>query len=255
MGSLVYTLGAMLWQRGCAVLSALAAVTSAVRADDVQLVRKADGSAIIYNRIGSGWLVAGKAPTDAYLVERRTTPGPWDEAIQAAASLRGVDPELVKSVMLVESNFDPLAVSRKGARGLMQLMPQTARRFGVSNSFEPLENIRGGVEYLDVLLKLFGGDVTLVLAAYNAGESVVARYSGIPPYAETREYVRRALVALRGVPPALGGGFRGSPTGSAAGAERRGRSSPVRVASLNGTPFLTNTDNTNRVGPLLGRAR
>ncbi len=246
----------MLRQRVCAALAAVAAVSPAVRAEDVQLGRKADGSVIIFNKVGSGWLVNGKAPTDAYLVERRTAPGPWDEAIRAAARRRGLDPKLVKSVMLVESNFDPRAVSRKGARGLMQLMPETARRFGVADRFEPIENIRGGVEYLDLLLKLYAGDVPLALAAYNAGESSVARYAGIPPFSETREYVRRALVALRGeAPPALGGGFRGSPTQTARTAERPVRTVPVRIASLNGTPFLTNTDNTDRAEPVLGRAR
>jgi hypothetical protein len=246
----------MLRQSVCAVMAALATVSPVARGGDVQLGRKADGSAIIYNRIGSGWLVNGKAPTDAYLVERRTAPGPWDEAIHAAARREGVDPRLVKSVMLVESNFNPRAVSRKGARGLMQLMPETARRFGVADRFEPFENIRGGVEYLGLLLKLYEGDVALALAAYNAGESTVAHYAGIPPFAETREYVRRALVALRGeAPPALGGGFRGSPTASARAPERPARTSPVRVASLNGVPFLTNTDNTDRVEPVLGRIR
>lgn len=238
------------------VVAALAAVSSAAAAD-VLLGRKADGSAVIYNQVGSGWLVNGRAPTDAYLVERRVSPGPYDEAIREAALRSGVDPKLVKTVMLVESNFNPRAVSRKGARGLMQLMPETARRFGVSDRFDALENIRGGVEYLALLLKLFPGDVALALAAYNAGENVVARYAGVPPYAETREYVRRALVALLGAPaPALGGGFRGVPTGSAAATKDRPAGSwPVRVASLNGTPVLTNTDNTDRIGPLLGRVR
>lgn len=251
-----YTLGAMFWQGVCVVVAAVAAVSSAA-ATEVHLGRKADGSAIIYNQVGSGWLVNGRAPTDAYLVERRQASGPYDDAIRHAALLSGVDPVLVKSVMLVESNFNPRAVSRRGARGLMQLMPETAQRFGVSDRFDARENIRGGVEYLGVLLKLFSGDVALALAAYNAGENVVARYAGIPPYAETREYVRRALVALRGAPaPALGGGFRGVPTGSAdAAKDRPARPSPVRVASLNGTPLLTNTDNTDRVEPLLGRGR
>ncbi len=246
----------MLRQGVCVVVTALAAVSSAAAAD-VLLGRKADGSAIIYNQVGSGWLVNGRAPTDAYLVERRVAPGPYDEAIRKAALRTGVEPMLVKSVMLVESNFNPRAVSRKGARGLMQLMPETAKRFGVSDRFDALENIRGGVEYLALLLKLFSGDVVLALAAYNAGENVVARCAGVPPYAETREYVRRAIVALKGaVSPALGGGYRGAPTGSAAAAkERPAGPSPVRVASLNGMPLLTNTDNTDRVGPFLGRVR
>jgi soluble lytic murein transglycosylase-like protein len=242
---------------GWGVALAALGVASVTAAADVQLVRRADGTAVIFNQIGSGWLVDGRAPSDAYLVERRAAPSPWDEAIRTTALRNGVDPQIVKSVMLVESNFNPRAVSRKGARGLMQLMPETARRFGVADRFDPLENLRGGVEYLAGLLRLYGGDVALALAAYNAGESAVARHAGVPPYAETREYVRRALVAWRGTPvPALGGGFRGTSVASApAPAARPAGTAPVRVASLNGTPVLTNTDNTDRVGPLLGRVR
>ena len=232
-------------------LAALAVASAAVRAE-VHLVRKADGSAVIFNDVGSGWLVGGRAPTDAYLVERRAARSAFDDAIHDAATRSGVDPQLVKSVMLVESNFNARAVSRKGARGLMQLMPETARRFGVANRFDPVENIRGGVEYLATLLKLFSGDVVLALAAYNAGESAVAKHDGIPPFAETREYVRRALVAYRGAPAApLGGGFRGM----AAPAGRTPAAAPVRVASLNGTTVLTNVEGVDRVGPLLGRVR
>ena len=243
--------------RGVGVALAALSVASTASTADVQLVRKADGSAVIFNQVGSGWLVNGRAPSDAYLAERRSAPGPWDDAIRAASLRHGVDPQIVKSVMLVESNFNPRAVSRKGARGLMQLMPETARRFGVTDRFDPLENLRGGVEYLAGLLRLFSGDVTLALAAYNAGENAVARHAGVPPFAETREYVRRALVAYRGAPAApLGGGFRGSPAAtSAAEKARPAKAAPVRVATLNGTPVLTNTDNTDRVEPLLGRGR
>jgi len=243
--------------RGVRVALAALAAASTTSTADVHLVRKADGSAVIFNQVGSGWLVNGRAPSDAYLAERRAAPGPWDDAIRAASLRHGVDPQIVKSVMLVESNFNPRAVSRKGARGLMQLMPETARRFGVTDRFDPLENLRGGVEYLAGLLRLFSGDVTLALAAYNAGENAVARHAGVPPFAETREYVRRALVAYRGAPAApLGGGFRGSPAEtSAAEKARPAKAAPVRVATLNGTPVLTNTDNTDRVEPLLGRGR
>jgi len=243
--------------RGVRVALAALAAASTTSTADVRLVRKADGSAVIFNQVGSGWLVNGRAPSDAYLAERRAAPGPWDDAIRAASLRHGVDPQIVKSVMLVESNFNPRAVSRKGARGLMQLMPETARRFGVTDRFDPLENLRGGVEYLAGLLRLFSGDVTLALAAYNAGENAVARHAGVPPFAETREYVRRALVAYRGAPAApLGGGFRGSPAAtSAAEKARPAKAAPVRVATLNGTPVLTNTDNTDRVEPLLGRGR
>jgi len=107
-------------------------------------------------------------------------------------------PSLVLAVMATESNFDPLAVSPKNAQGLMQLVPDTAARFKVRRLTDPAQNIRGGMAYLRWLLAYFEGDLTLVLAAYNAGEKSVERYRGVPPYAETRLYVRRILVALGG---------------------------------------------------------
>ena len=108
-------------------------------------------------------------------------------------------PQLVLAVMATESNFDPLAVSPKNAQGLMQLMPGTATRFKVRQIQDPVQNIRGGMAYLRWLLAYFEGDLSLVLAAYNAGEGAVERYRGVPPYAETRMYVRRILAALGGV--------------------------------------------------------
>lgn len=105
-------------------------------------------------------------------------------------------PQLVLAVMATESNFDPLAVSPKNAQGLMQLMPGTATRFKVRQIQDPVQNIRGGMAYLRWLLAYFEGDLALVLAAYNAGEGAVDRYRGVPPYAETRSYVRRILAAL-----------------------------------------------------------
>jgi soluble lytic murein transglycosylase-like protein len=107
-------------------------------------------------------------------------------------------PQLVLAVMATESNFDPLAVSPKNAQGLMQLMPDTATRFKVRQLQDPTQNIRGGMAYLRWLLAYFEGDLALVLAAYNAGERAVERYQGVPPYAETRHYVRRILSALGG---------------------------------------------------------
>jgi soluble lytic murein transglycosylase-like protein len=117
-----------------------------------------------------------------------------DQYVSDTAARYQVDPLLVRSVIQVESNYDPLAVSRKGAQGLMQLMPQTARRFSVKNSFDPFENIDGGVRYLKYLLTLFGDQQspeTLALAAYNAGEGAVLRHGGVPPYRETAQYVRK----------------------------------------------------------------
>lgn len=129
--------------------------------------------------------------------------GQFDSHIQAAAALYGVAEAVIKAVIQVESEFDHMAVSSKGAEGLMQLMPFTARRFGVSNSFDPRQNIFGGTQYLRLLLDLFSGDLDRALAGYNAGENAVLRFGGIPPYKETREYVRKVRVLLGGDGPAL----------------------------------------------------
>lgn len=111
--------------------------------------------------------------------------------ISQTADRHQVDPDLIHAVVKVESGCDSRAVSPKGAMGLMQLIPATARRFGVENPFDPRQNIEGGTSYLKYLLGLFDGDLGLSLAAYNAGENSVLRTGGIPPFPETREYVRR----------------------------------------------------------------
>jgi len=121
---------------------------------------------------------------------------PYAELIRAAASRHGVDEKLIANVIAVESNFNPRAVSRKRAQGLMQLMPRTSARFSVTNVFDAAQNIEAGTRYLKELLDRFGGDTLLALAAYNAGPDMVARYGGIPPFRETQQYVRRIAALL-----------------------------------------------------------
>ncbi len=117
---------------------------------------------------------------------------PYEGHIRAAAKEHRIDPALVAAVIQAESNYQPRAISRKGARGLMQLMPATARRLGVRSAFDPRENIRGGTAYLSELADRFGDtSVDLILAAYNAGERAVESHGGIPPYRETQDYVRK----------------------------------------------------------------
>lgn len=115
----------------------------------------------------------------------------YDPVVQAVASEHSIDSELVHAVIKVESNYERFAVSDKGALGLMQLMPATARYYGVLNVFDPVQNIEGGVKYLKDLIKLYEGQTHLVLAAYNAGQEAVRKYNGIPPYKETRDYIAR----------------------------------------------------------------
>jgi len=119
-----------------------------------------------------------------------SSPAKFNSIINKVSTHYKVDPKLIHAMIRVESDYDPKAVSSKGAMGLMQLIPATARRFGVQNPFDPGQNIRGGVSYLKYLLHLFGGNVPLSLAAYNAGEETVIRSGGIPAIPETEHYVR-----------------------------------------------------------------
>lgn len=134
-------------------------------------------------------------------------PADFEHHVRAAASHYDLDPQLIKAVIKVESNYDHRAVSEKGAKGLMQLMPATAADMNVYNLFDPRENIMGGTCYLKQLLARFNGNLPLTLAAYNAGPSAVERCGGIPNYAETQRYVRSVLLYYRklttaGLPPA-----------------------------------------------------
>jgi len=151
-----------------------------------------------------------------------------DSAIAQAAARHNVDPNLVRAVVKVESNFNPNAVSRKGAMGLMQLMPSTARQLNVKNPFDPEQNVDAGVRHLKQLLESYGGNVKLTLAAYNAGAGAVARSSGVPRYAETQNYVRRITNLYYG---------------GATFTPGEGSHDPVRVQrDARGVLYISNTD-------------
>lgn len=123
----------------------------------------------------------------------------FDAITHKAASLHRIDPDLLRAVILVESGFQPGAHSPRGARGPMQLMPDTARYMGVQNINNPIENIRGGSRYLRYLLDRFDGKVELALAAYNAGPEAVRKHNGVPPFAETKTYVRKVMATYRAI--------------------------------------------------------
>lgn len=177
-----------------AVLAGLV-VVPAVEADNYRLV---DGAGVVHltnapadpryhglpvvSGTATGWLRMTEPSRSRYAAE-----------IREISARHGVDPTLVESVIRAESAFNPTAVSRAGARGLMQLMPKTALALGVRDSFNPRENIDGGVRHLRYLLDRYPGNVALAVAAYNAGEGAVDSYRGIPPYAETQQYVQRVL--------------------------------------------------------------
>ena len=190
-----FWLGSLLIYAGCAgIFSAQA---------DVYVMRDANGVAHLTNVVPkkdsgyklfqkSAW-TKPKAWQDGFRIVPRLDVHTYDDEINYYARQYGVDPTLVRAVMHAESAFNPNAVSSAGAGGLMQLMPQTAARFGVADRFNPQQNIAGGVAYLAFLLDLFHGDQRLAVAAYNAGEGAVQKYDGVPPYNETQNYVVRVL--------------------------------------------------------------
>ena len=157
---------------------------------------------------------SGSEPPQTYAVQGSTTlrtagsrttgrdTSAYEDLIRQHAEQHGISADLVRAVIQAESGFNPRAVSSKGAKGLMQLMPATARDFGVLDPFHPGENIRAGVAYLARLLARFDQNVERALAAYNAGPERVERYNGVPPYRETRDYVKKITGAAQAPPPA-----------------------------------------------------
>lgn len=132
-------------------------------------------------------------PTRQSKADFRGDPAAYDRLIRRMARAYNVDPALIKAVMHAESAFNPYATSHKGASGLMQLMPATAARYGVHDIYDPVQNVRAAVQYLKDLMARFGNKISLAVAAYNAGENAVEQHKGVPPYKETRTYVRRVM--------------------------------------------------------------
>lgn len=212
-----------------AVLSGLVLVPDA-GADTYRLV---DGSGVVHLTNAPADpryrnLPAGSGSATGWLRMTETSRSLYASEIREISKRHGVDPGLVESVIRAESAFNPTAVSRAGARGLMQLMPKTAIALGVRDSFNPRENIEGGVRHLRYLLDRYPGNVALAVAAYNAGEGAVDAHRGIPPYPETQQYVYRVL---RG-----GGGGGAVWTGGSAVSPR----SVYRYAGPNGSVTYSN---------------
>ena len=159
-------------------------------AAQVRMGTGSDGRVLLHNQGGMAYSGASQA-----LLQPRAD---LAESIERHAERRGLDPLLVRAVIQVESGYNSRAVSRKGAIGLMQLMPGTAAELRVADPFDPDANIRGGTDYLRRMLDTFDNKLSLALAGYNAGPEAVRRYGGVPPYQETREYVRRVLRLYQG---------------------------------------------------------
>lgn len=207
-------------------------LVSSVATADVRLSVKRDGRKVIYNVGGRGT----KASNLDWLATKHDRRSKYDAIIERYADKYDVSPTLVRAVIQVESDFNAACVSHKGARGLMQLMPATAKRFGVTHIQDPEQNIRGGIQYLAYLTRLFPNDLPRALAAYNAGENAVLKYGGIPPYAETETYVKRAMTVYHGRPYGGGGGV--SFAGRRGARLRGGFSAPVAAALLPGAKYL-----------------
>jgi len=193
------------WGRVAALVllgSALSMLSAPPRADGLCALPAASGTTVYTNMPTNEGRCASTTSFSAREAPLSLSGSPgseprFDSMIRSWAGQYHVSPALVHAVVSTESAYNPGAVSRKGARGLMQLMPQTAKRYGVTDSFDANQNIRGGVAHLRDLLDTYGGDTKLAVAAYNAGAGAVNKYSGVPPYAETRQYVKSVLGKMK----------------------------------------------------------
>jgi hypothetical protein len=171
----------------------------------VAVARLLCGCVVVVLTTGTIWAAGPSAPVAGAVGVSSTG---VRELVRQVSIEHGLDPKLVDAVVRVESGYDTGAVSRRGAMGLMQLMPETAIRLGVADPFDPEQNVRGGVREFARLVDVYRGNLQYALAAYNAGEGAVARYRGIPPYKETRNYVSRILTIYTGRPFRVAGSYR-----------------------------------------------
>lgn len=164
---------------------------------DIFVKRNSDGTLVFSNcPTGETWDVYYREkPRHVQAARKRAH---FEKLISDIAMHQGLDPHVIKSIVQVESGYNPSALSSKGAIGLMQLMPETASAMGVSNPWDPTQNITAGIKYFSALLSRYKGDLMKALAAYNAGPTAVDVYGGIPPYQETEEYVRSVLALING---------------------------------------------------------
>jgi soluble lytic murein transglycosylase-like protein len=192
---------------GAALLCALVftCVSAGPTYADIYVRRGPDGTLHFSNcPMGTQWkLYARETPRryPQYQYRRNIsakTPVQFETMINSIANDQGMNPTVIKSIIAVESGYDPNARSSKGAMGLMQLMPETAQDLGVADPWDPMENITAGTKFFSYLLRKYNGNLTKALAAYNAGPAVVDAYNGIPPYQETEDYVRNVLARIYG---------------------------------------------------------
>jgi hypothetical protein len=228
----------------CAVAVAVAVawcVLPAVpAAGEILIETRPDGTRVVRN-VGGG-------PSSAAATSTRLRPAPHtdlERAVDEEAAARGLDPRLVRAVIQAESAWNRHAVSHKGAMGLMQLMPATAVSLAVDDPYDEVQNVRGGTAYLAQLYERFG-DLTLAVAAYNAGPGAVERYGGVPPFAETRAYVRRVLSLYQGRDVGAEALSATPPVRPARRSAASRGGSPQLVVGPNGRKTLTNTASTRR---------